>query len=109
MRHVQGVFVFKMLMVLHLPLKLFIHIFAPFFLPSPHPTPPLPTPPLPPLPPLPSPPLPLLFAISPALLQQIAKVLQHASGTVENHNSFTTYESDYLSCLSMPYLSVQAQ
>ena len=29
--------------------------------------------------------------------------------TVENHNWFTTYEYDYLSRLSMPYLSVQAQ
>ena len=48
------------------------------------------------------------------LLQQIAKSCniqaeQWKTTTVENHNSFTTYESDYLSCLSMPYLSVQAQ
>ena len=39
------------------------------------------------------------------LLQQIAKVLQQASWTV--HNWFTTYESDYLSCLSVPFLLVQ--
>ena len=43
------------------------------------------------------------------LVQQIAKVLQRASGTVKNHNWFTTYESDYLSRLSIPYLSVQTQ
>ena len=36
-------------------------------------------------------------------LQQIAKVLQHRSRTVENHNSFTMYESDYLSHLGMPF------
>ena len=41
--------------------------------------------------------------------QNSGKPQQWKTTTVETHNSFTTYESDYLSCLSMPYLSVQAQ
>ena len=39
---------------------------------------------------------------STGLLRQIAKVLQHASGTVENYDWFTTYESDYLSTSAGP-------
>ena len=37
------------------------------------------------------------YLFAPVVVQQIAKVLQHGSGTVENQNWFTTYESDYLS------------
>ena len=40
---------------------------------------------------------------------RLQKSCDKQAETVENHNWFTTYEYDYLSRLSMPYLSVQAQ
>ena len=43
------------------------------------------------------------------MYSRLQKSCNKQAETVENHNWFTTYEYDYLSRLSMPYLSVQAQ